>query len=165
MAENLLEKLNFSEEEKKVWDRVVESSKNDDWQAVTKGILELLNTKPNSSILLATLANAYWELNEIEKAENLFRKSATLDPKWDKPSLGVYHVLRDQNRIEEAIMEALRFLSNSPSDDFDNLMQTLFNYMNDEDENREGKLEYLSISSSAQYDRIFKAVSDYVNNK
>ena len=70
---------------------------------------ELVEKRPRSAVLLATLANTYWDLAMLDKAEEYFEMSIKYGPSSEKISLGYFHLLWERGKKEEAVSEIQRF--------------------------------------------------------
>ena len=64
---------------------------------------------PEKGILLASLANTYRELGQIERAEDYFKIAVDKSPDSRRISLGYYHLLWEIGKYELAVAEIERF--------------------------------------------------------
>ncbi|MEP1535139.1 MAG: hypothetical protein ABJZ56_20030 [Paracoccaceae bacterium] len=72
---------------------------------------ELVMSNPRSALFRAVLANTFWDLGNIVKAEGEFRHAIQLSPKSEKFSLALFHCLWEQNKKNDAFEERERFTS------------------------------------------------------
>jgi len=59
----------------------------------------------------------YWDMGKLEAAEKEFRQAVKLNQDSEKSSLGLFHVLWDQDKKDEAIEEMKRFTTIAKSED------------------------------------------------
>lgn len=86
---------------------------------------ELAASNPDSSKIIATLANTYWDLDKIDDALKNFKKAVELAPDWEDASLGLFHCLWDNDHRNEALEEAKRYMSISPSEDYEKIIKEI----------------------------------------
>lgn len=105
--------MGYSEDEKndfKIASELYEKGK----VAEALPILEkLAKQRPESGMLLATLANAYWDLEMFDRALSNFRTAITNAPASEKISLGYFHLLWVLDKRDEAVAEIRRFRDNA----------------------------------------------------
>jgi len=118
--------MKFSEQEKeefKTASALYEKGKIRDALPILE---KLAKQRPDAGIILATLANTYWDLDMLEKAEQFFVKAINIAPNVEKISLGYFHLLWDRGKQEDAIREIHRFQENSVlSDHYAEIMKEL----------------------------------------
>ena len=73
-------KINLNKEDKIKMNYVCKLYKEGDLNKVLPILEELHKLHLSSPMLTATLANLYWDLNNIDKALELFRKAVKLGP-------------------------------------------------------------------------------------
>ena len=79
---------------------------------------QLLPRYPKKVSLLFTLAHVNWELQNFERAADLFRTVTHINPKSEMASLGLFHCLWGIGKQEEALDEVKRFMAVSYSKDY-----------------------------------------------
>ncbi|MCH8862368.1 MAG: hypothetical protein IID51_07640 [Proteobacteria bacterium] len=85
----------------------------------------LANSNPENSILRATLGKTLWDTGNLIGAERELRVATGLAPRAEGLSLGLFHVLWDQDLQVEAVKEADRFLSVAHSKEYSALLKKL----------------------------------------
>jgi tetratricopeptide (TPR) repeat protein len=116
---------NFTYEEKAKFSVASDLSKENRLIDAIPILEELASGRPDCALFQAVLANAYWESGNLSKAEDLFQLAARLKPKWEKASLGLFHVLWDQRKHDEALNEIKRFMTISYSADYDEFIKEI----------------------------------------
>jgi predicted Zn-dependent protease len=107
----------FSEDEKGDFKIASELYKNGKVEEALPILQELANQHPESGVLSATLANAYWDLEMFDQALHSFRTAITNAPASEKISLGYFHLLWFLNKRDEAVAEIRRFRENAALSD------------------------------------------------
>lgn len=106
------EQLDFKEViDRKLFSDIQTASKNGDSKEVIKLLNELIKRNKDCAMLYSFLANAYWNCGEIENALQNFKKATKLDPVNEKISVGLFHLLLNIDREDEAFSEIKRFVS------------------------------------------------------
>jgi len=103
----------FTEQEKADFKRASILYENENIKEALPILEKLAKQRPDSGILLATLANTYWDLDFLEKAEEYFIKAINNAPNVEKISLGYFHLLWDIGKKDDAIKEIYRFEENA----------------------------------------------------
>jgi predicted Zn-dependent protease len=78
-----------------------------------------------SAAVFGTLGRAFFEIGDMEKAGNAFRRAVDLNPKSELASLGLFHSLWGQEAASEAFAEMRRFLSMTDSTEYKTLLRDL----------------------------------------
>jgi predicted Zn-dependent protease len=105
--------MGFSEQEKAEFKRASTLYEQGNIKEALPILEQLARQRPDSGILLATLANTYWDLGMLENAERYFVKAVNTAPDVEKISLGYFHLLWDIGKKGDAINEIQRFQENS----------------------------------------------------
>jgi predicted Zn-dependent protease len=66
---------------------------------------------PKTPAILGTLAGAYWDQGNLQRAALYFRQTTRLSPKSELASLGLFHTLWELGRPNDAKKEMIRFLA------------------------------------------------------
>lgn len=89
-------------------------------------VLESMSSEGCQSLsFLMVLANTYWEQNNLSQAEQVFRQATELYPSVDHASLGLFHVLMDEERVDEAFDEMRRYLADHTSEEYSRLLKDI----------------------------------------
>jgi len=72
-----------------------------------------------------------YERGDPVRAEPHFLAALALHPKAERASLGLFHSLVGQGRIEEALEEARRFLALRPSEEYSTLLTEMLDGVDD----------------------------------
>jgi predicted Zn-dependent protease len=110
--------MKYSDEEKEQFALAQERSRNNDLPATIEILSRLVAGKPESAMFNATLANTLKAVGDIEPAIGHFREAVKQAPNSELYSLGLFHILWEQGRREEALDETRRFMSLSESDEY-----------------------------------------------
>jgi len=111
-------KEKLSEIDKKKYKKVKALSKKGDLSGTLEVMEELVRSNPKLALLRASFANTLWDNGDLVKAEKEFRDAIALGPDLEKISLGLFHLLWEQGREDEAFEEMKRFMSISDSEDY-----------------------------------------------
>lgn len=103
--------MKYSDEERRQFAVAQERSKLDDLPGTIQILKGLVAGNPQSAMFNATLANTLEAIGEIATAIEHFQKAVKLAPKSELYSLGLFHILWEQGRREEALDETKRFIS------------------------------------------------------
>ncbi len=117
--------VKYSELEKEKFDEAKRLSKLGDLNGVVAVMNELVEGNKSSPVFRSVLANALWELGKLELAETEFRHAVRLAPESENISLGLFHCLWDQNKIDEAFAEMKRFTKISVSDSYREIVKEI----------------------------------------
>lgn len=109
--------MNFSEDEKIDFKLAGELYERGEVDKALPILEKLAKQRPESGILLATLANAYWDLEMLDKALCNFRIAVNNAPTSEKISLGYFHLLWVMNKRDEAVEEIRRYRENTSLSD------------------------------------------------
>lgn len=115
----------LTEEEKTMYEQAASLSKEGNVISAIPILEKLVDNRPDSAKFLTVLAGAYWEDGRIDEAANKFRLAISLQPKWEAPSLGLFHCLWEQGRQEEALNEVKRFMTLSYSDEYVGIVKAI----------------------------------------
>ncbi|MEO9824262.1 MAG: hypothetical protein ABJF50_07595 [Paracoccaceae bacterium] len=102
-------KEQFSDAEVQQFEKAKEFSREGNLEGQLNIMEGLVMGNPRSALFRAVLANTFWDLGNIVKAEGEFRLAIQLSPKSEKFSLGLFHCLWEQNKTKEAFEERERF--------------------------------------------------------
>jgi Flp pilus assembly protein TadD len=80
---------------------------------------------PKLGLLRAVLAKYYWDIGDLFQAELEFRKAVEACPKNEKCSLGLFHILWEQDKQFEALEEMKRFLNISNSVEYQEILRAI----------------------------------------
>ncbi|MCE5336011.1 MAG: tetratricopeptide repeat protein [Desulfobacteraceae bacterium] len=94
---------------------------------------DMVGKHPDSSLAYFFLGQAYLAAEDLEKAENAFRKAAQLSPDWLEPYRFISAIFLNRGDLEDAILRAEKLQQSDPS--ISNLIQLTFFY---EDSKRRG---------------------------
>lgn len=97
-------------EDLELFTRIQEASKNSDFENLIILLNDLIERNTDCGMLIAFLANAYWDAGDFEKANKNFTQAIHLDPTNEKISVGFFHLLLETNREDEAFGEIKRFV-------------------------------------------------------
>ena len=73
------------------------------------------------------------EMDDPARAEHCFRQALTLFPRAERASLGLFHSLMGQERVEDALMEARRFVALRPSQEYSRLLAEILHTVDDDE--------------------------------
>ena len=104
--------------ERKLFDQAVAMKIAGDLDGAIAIFRQLDEKKPNCALYKAQLGNASWSKQDIEAALRYFREAIRLAPSWEPASLGLFHVLWENDRKDEAFEEIKRFQTVSYSKDY-----------------------------------------------
>jgi tetratricopeptide (TPR) repeat protein len=81
------------------------------------------------------LAGIYlFQLHDAPSAERHFRISTRFSPSSELASVGLFHALINQRRVDEAKAEMRRFLARKPSPEYQRILEETGDALNDDDE-------------------------------
>ena len=138
---NQMEKKTLSKSEKEKFSEAQKLCEAGDFAAELKLRIKLAESNPESSCHRAKLGLVYEELGELEPAEREYRKAVKLDPTWELASLGLFHILWDQDRRDEAFEEMKRFqlISDWASADYREIMKEIKEKWGSDSESKESE--------------------------
>ncbi len=110
-----------------------------DYNGACKLLEHLCKLYPDSHLIVASLANAYWNLDRLDDAITYYKVSTKLSPKFEQASLGLFHCLWEQDKREVALEEVKRFQTISYSKDYEEIVKEINE--KSESEKRLGKSE------------------------
>jgi tetratricopeptide (TPR) repeat protein len=96
-----------------------------DWLGAAEVFEQLNKENPNQSVILKMWASVYFHLEDWHKALPLYERAASLSPKSELSSLGLFHSLWNLGKQEEAFAEIRRFLSISDSKEYRQLIKEM----------------------------------------
>lgn len=105
--------MNYSEDEKKRFKLASELYEKGKVSEALPILEDLAKQHPESGTLVATLANAYWDLEMFDQARFHFRAAITSAPSSERISLGYFHLLWALDKRDEAVAEIRRFKENT----------------------------------------------------
>lgn len=79
----------------------------------------------SSAAYWAVVGHVLWKLQRRKEATEAFRRSTGIAPKYEPPSLGLFHCLLEMKKTREAFDEMRRFLSLSESEEYRRLMKDI----------------------------------------
>jgi predicted Zn-dependent protease len=106
-------------------DRAIKLSRQGKFRQAVQILEPLSQHHSKSAAVFGALGGAYFELGNMAKAAEAFRRSVKLNPKSELASLGLFHSLWTQNKASEAFAEMRRFLSISESVEYTTLLRDL----------------------------------------
>jgi len=71
------------------------------------------------------MGRAFFEIGDMAKAEDAFRRAVELNPKSELASLGLFHSLWEQQAASEAFAEMRRFLAVADSSEYKTLLRDM----------------------------------------
>jgi len=98
-----------------------------DLQAARDILLDLTQADGTSAAAFAVLGGIYWTLKDLDRAIPCFEEAIGLAPKAPVASLGLFHCLWEQGRINLAIAEMKRFMAVSDSSDYRMIISEMMN--------------------------------------
>jgi len=110
-------KIDLNSEDKIRMDKACELYKEGSLNEALPILEKLYKSHLTSPMLVATLANLYWDLNNIEKALELFQNAVNLGPDSEKISRGLFHILWEQDDETNAVKEIQRFINTGHASD------------------------------------------------
>lgn len=97
------------------------NSGNDE-KAIMK-LLSLAEKYPNNPAFYGIIADIYWDMKDVKKAIEYFRKAVCVKPDSELASLGLFHTLWEKGEKEEALEEMKRYLSHYSSKKYDKILK------------------------------------------
>lgn len=85
----------------------------------------LSNSNNATTAVFAMLGHAQWGLGYISDAIQSFRHATEMSPRSEIVSLGLFHILFEAGRIDEAFDEMRRFLAIRDSAEYRTLLQEI----------------------------------------
>lgn len=82
---------------------------------VTK-LQEALNTNPNDALAHFRLGNAYYDLQQLSRAEEEYREALRIDPRMVKAQGNLGSVMEEQDRLPEAVTAYRKTVELAPRD-------------------------------------------------
>jgi predicted Zn-dependent protease len=110
--------MKYSDEEREQFALAQERSRNNDLPGTIEILSRLVAGKPRAAMFNATLANTLKAVGNITPAIEHFREAVKLVPNSELYSLGLFHILWEQGRRDEAFDEMKRFTANADSTDY-----------------------------------------------
>jgi predicted Zn-dependent protease len=110
--------MKYSDEERGQFALAQERSRNNDLAGTIEILSRLVAGKPRAAMFNATLANSLKAVGDIPPAIEYFREAVKLVPNSEPYSLGLFHILWEQGRRNEAFDEMNRFMENGKSTDY-----------------------------------------------
>jgi predicted Zn-dependent protease len=104
------------------FNRAIEIWRDGDGQMAVQILERLASEHPNRPFILGMLGAIYRSLGDYERAVGYFQQTASLSPKSELASLGLFHSLWQLERREAAMDEMTRFLSVASSEEYDLLI-------------------------------------------
>jgi tetratricopeptide (TPR) repeat protein len=110
----------------KLWEQAIRH-RDEGRMAEAQRLLErLISSGQQPPAVHAVLGYLYWEQGQLDNAISSFQKAVSLAPRSEDASLALFHCLWEKNATDEALSEARRFLSLSHSDEYQELLSSLF---------------------------------------
>ena len=100
------------------FNRALETWRNGDGQLAVQILERLAAEYANQPAIFGMLGAIYRSLDDYELAVGNFQRAASLSPKSELASLGLFHSLWQVGRREEAMDEMSRFLLVAPSEEY-----------------------------------------------
>ena len=107
------------------FDEAVKAKESGDLLRARQILLQLHQSDPDSTAILAVLGHACFKLSLFDEAIEFFRKATLLTPHSEAASLGLFHGLWQADRTDEAFDEMRRFLSEYESEEYTKLLANL----------------------------------------
>jgi predicted Zn-dependent protease len=85
----------------------------------------LSDQHPRSAAVFGMLGRAFFEIGDMKKSRDAFKRAVDLNPKSELASLGLFHSLWGQEAASEAFAEMRRFLSITDSSEYKTLLRDL----------------------------------------
>jgi predicted Zn-dependent protease len=117
--------MKYSDEERGQFALAQQRSRNNDLQGTIEILSRLVAGKPRAAMFNATLANTLKAVGDITPAIEHFREAVKLVPNSEPYSLGLFHILWEHGRREEAFDEMNRFMENANSSDYRTILADL----------------------------------------
>ena len=117
--------MRYSDEERGQFALAQQRSRNNDLHGTIEILSRLVAGKPRAAMFNATLANTLKAVGDITPAIEHFREAVKLVPNSEPYSLGLFHILWEQGRREEAFDEMNRFMENANSTDYRTIVADL----------------------------------------
>jgi predicted Zn-dependent protease len=105
------------------FNRALEAWHDGDGDMAVQILKRLASKYPNRAFILGMLGAIYQSLDDNERAAGYFQQTASLSPKSELASLGLFHSLWQVGRRDEAMDEMTRFLSAASSEEYDLLIE------------------------------------------
>jgi len=115
--------MKFTEADRLLFELAQENARSNKIDIAVNQLNELIAKYPKNGLLRAVLANNYWDLGILDKAEIEFNEAVKLYPKNEHCSLGFFHFLWEQDKQIEALDEIKRFLSIAKSAEYDEILK------------------------------------------
>jgi predicted Zn-dependent protease len=114
----------------KRFERAIELRNSGDIDNALVILNELIRDDPEYHYSYIIIGDIYWDMKEIDKAINAFKKATILSPSSEKCSLCLFHVLWENEREEEALEEMKRFLKDYKSDEYNIILKEIVEKLN-----------------------------------
>ena len=101
-------KLSAQQEEK--FAKAMRLRDEEDFASARDTLLELVNEAEDNAVVDLMLGHMHEMLNDPDEAAVSYAEAARLRPRWELASIGLFHMLFDLNRKDEAKTEMSRFL-------------------------------------------------------
>ena len=86
---------------------------------------ELTIERPDIAATFGMLGKILWDNGDMEKAIVSFEKATKVNPLSEKASLGLFHLLWEEDRKKEAIEEMQRYMKIATSEDYNEICNEL----------------------------------------
>ncbi len=116
---------NFPSKYGKKFERAIEMRNSGDFDNALLILNELIREEPQYHFAYIIMGDIYWDMKEIDKAINAFKQAVIISPSSEKCSLGLFHVLWENGREEEALEEMKRFLKDYISDEYSRILKEI----------------------------------------
>ena len=90
----------------------------------------LMQQRLHSGAAAGIIATVLWEHKDIRLASEWFARAVRISPHSERASLGLFHSLWAQNRIDEAFAEMDRFMTGRHSTEYEKLRRALTRELN-----------------------------------
>jgi predicted Zn-dependent protease len=124
--------MKYSDEEREQFAVAQQRSRNNDLPGTIEILSRLVAGKPRAAMFNATLANTLKAVGDITPAIEHFREAVKLVPNSEPYSLGLFHILWEQGRRDEAFDEMNRFMENANSTDYQTIVADMSAKWSDE---------------------------------
>jgi len=117
--------VKYSDKEREQFAFAQERSRNNDLPGTIEILSRLVAGKPRAAMFNATLANSLKAVGAITPAIEHFRAAVKLVPNSEPYSLGLFHILWEHGRRDEAFDEMTRFMASGNSTDYRSIVADL----------------------------------------
>ena len=116
---------NFPSKYEKKFERAIELRNSGDLDNALLILNELIREEPQYRFAYIIMGDIYWDMKEIDKSIDAFKQATILSPSSEKCSLGLFHVLWENGREDEALEEMKRFLKDYKSDEYSRILKEI----------------------------------------